>query len=360
MFNIYCFIALVLFLCSLYTFPFKASSNKVLNLLKLFIFFLILYEGLRWQIGTDWEPYYNGFINGYNEDVSHIEIGFVWLNNFIRSITLNYTIFIFILTSFFYIVLYSIIKQYSVKPLMSLCIYYCSMLGLLGCYRQLIALFICLLSLKYIVNRQFFTFLIFIILAFAFHTTALVFLPAYFLVTRKIESKIFVCLLLVCLLIGLSGIINSIPYVDLLVYLDGSSMDKLNSAAEGDVSAYSYIGTIKRLIITIPCLIVRRKNGVSGIYDGFIKLYLMGVLVFLIFNGSVLQLMAGRGALYYNIFEILIIPYLFTNLVKQKKVKLVVWAIYFCLLMFVMIKGMDYYVEDNKDIYRPYKTVLFS
>ena len=81
-------------------------------------------------------------------------------------------------------------------------------------------------------------------------------------------------------------------------------------------------------------------------------------MIYLIFNGSILQLISGRGAIYYNIAEMIVIPVILIKFFKKRIVSILVWTVYFCLLLFVMNRDMDYYKEGDYDIFRPYKTVF--
>lgn len=356
MLNIYLFTALLLFFFSLQTFCMNAKNKKVRSFLLISIIWLILYEGFRWQIGTDWDSYYTLFVNG--EESNHSEIGYIWLMQIVHLFSNNYTVFLMLITSFFYLTLWSFLKKYSYAPLMSLTIYYCLMLGLMGSNRQLIAMFICLISLKYCFEKNLNKFLCCIFFAVLFHTTSIIFILAYFITNRKIGNKYLIFGVILALLIGISGIINKIPYLDLLVYLDAKSSEKLSYYSNNDISNYSYLGSIKRLIILVPCLFFRLKNK-NEKFDTFVKLYIIGCLVYLVFNGSMLQLIAGRGALYFSIFEILVIPIVFRIFIKGQGLRIFIWFLYFCLLVFLMNRDMDFYILEGEEIYRPYKSILF-
>lgn len=357
MLNIYIFTAVFLFVFSLITFSLTQNDKGVTSLLKISILWLILYEGMRWEIGTDWFGYYNDFIT--QDYSSHTELGFVFFSGLVRKVTSSYTVFLLILTTFFYLVLYQFIKKYSRVPLMSLCIYYCIMLGLMGSNRQLSALFVCLLSLAFAFEKKFIPYFICLIIAFTLHTTSIVFFPAYFIINRHIGRKWLVLGCIIAIFVGLSGVVNNIPYINYVELLDANSSEKLAVYTSGDISAYSYFGTFKRLIIVIPCLILLNKQ-IGEKEIAFCKLYIIGAILYFIFNGSVLQLMAGRGALYYNITEILIIPLLVKSFVKDSSAQKLIWFAYFCFIVYVMLRDMNYYyLLDGVDIYRPYKSVLF-
>ena len=357
MFDIYTFNALSILISSLIVWKSKPNSKNVKFLLGLLVVWLILYEGLRWEIGTDWDAYYNDFLS--QNYTSHSEKGFVLLSGLVRSLTDSYTVFLFVITCFEYTVLYRALKRYSQLPIVSLCIYYCLMLGILGCNRQIIALFICILSLQFILKKKFVLFCICIVVAFFFHTTAIIFLPAYFISNNQLERKWIIVLCLLCLAVGISGVVNRIPFVNYIALLDSNTSEKLSYYTSGDIFGYSYIGTLKRVIIVVICMVLLGKP--LRIEERvFCRLYIFGAFLFFIFNGSILQLMAGRGALYYNISEIFIIPMALKYIMKNKGSRMVVWCVYFCLILYIMTRDINsYFLMDGIDIYHPYKTVLF-
>ena len=360
-FSIYTFTAVLLFLFSLSTFSQTAKNRRVKSLLMVSVIWLILYEGLRWEIGTDWQVYYNSFVRGLVGDDLHEERGYVLINNILREILPNYTCFLLLLSAFFYIVIYKILIKYSIAPLTSLCIYYCTMLGYLGCNRQLIAVMICLLSIRYIIEKKWRLFLLMIIIAFLFHTSSLIFLPAYFIVNTYFKNRIIVVLILVTLIIGLSGLIDRIPYINYVSLLDANSSEKLSVYSNQiDVNSFSVWGVLKRLVIIIPSLFVLRRSD-NIIISTFIKLYITGCLVYFTFNGSVLMLMSGRGAMYYNVTEMLVIPVLIKHYFKNIDLQRLIWFSYFCLVLYLMFRDINsYFIMLDEDIFCPYKTVLFQ
>lgn len=355
--DIYIFNALFLFLFSLLAFNKQKKGSLIQASLVIAIIWLTLYEGLRWEVGTDWEAYYKNFIN--QDWDGHHEIGYIVINYILYFFSGNYTFFLLVLSSFFYGSLYFLLRKYSQAPIMSLTIYYCTMLWLLGCNRQLIAMFICLLSLRYVFNHKLLPYVLMVLLAFSFHSTALFFLPAYYIINREISDKAMICAAFVFLIIGFSGVINHIPLINYAVYLDGNSADKLSFYTQGDIYSYSYVGSLKRLVILFICILVKKK--VKHIYFApFLKLYFVGCSVFFLFNGSILQLISSRGALFYNIAEVFIIPSMIYALFKNGGLRLIAWVGYFVVIFYIMNRDMDSYASGlGYEVFRPYRSVLF-
>lgn len=353
--DIYICIAGLFFLFSFITY--NKSNKKCHSLLLFSSIILIVFEGTRWKIGTDWDAYYNNFL--LQEWSEHLEYGYVLLNKVIYSFSHSYTIFLIVLSSFFYISLYSLLRRYSVAPLMSLVIYFCSMMWLLGCNRQLIAMYVFLLSLKFAFENNLKAYLLCFIIGFSFHSTAIFTIPAFFLINKGISNRLIYISIVLALLIGLSGIVNNIPYIEYISFLDSSSSSKAEFYLDGDIAGYSYLGTLKRLFILIPCLLCRDKIN-NNYYSTFCILYATGCILFFVFNGSILQLIAARGALYFNVMEIFIIPLLIRTLFSNMSIQKIIWFLYFLLILYMMNRDMVSYADGyDGDIYRPYKSVLF-
>lgn len=355
--NIYTLTAFSIFVFSLNAFkPFK-EDKKVGQLLKLSVLWLIFYEAFRWEIGTDWS-YCDEFVYGYDDSDLHIEFGYSLFNSTLRKFTSNYTYLLLIITTFFYFVIYHTVKKYSAVPLMSLCIYYCSMLGYLGCNRQFIALMICLLSVPYIIEKKLKYFLVFVLIAFSFHSTSLVFLFAYFAYNLNIPRKIWFLIIFPSIAFGMLGLADNIPYAQYVVFLDANSTEKMTYYLNGESDTYSLVGTLKRILILIPCFYYLGKEIPKSV-ELFIKLYFLGCIMYFTFNGSILTLLAGRGAMYFNIAEIIVMPFFIKNLVKDETRQKLVWFGYFSLLTYLMLRDMNYHISAGNLIYLPYKNIFF-
>lgn len=357
---IYSLTAISLFLLSIYLC--RADSNEKTRLALLAtILWLILHDGLRWEIGTDWDPYYDFFMG---EENSHFEPGYVLFNVIVGFIWKNYTFFLLCFAGVTYFVLYGFLKQYAVQPMMGLCLYYCEMIGAMGCNRSIMAMFCCVLSLQFIINRNLKAFILMMIAAMCFHLAAITFFPAYFLFQKQYRNQWIIIALLLALVINRAGLINKIPLLEYAAMVD-AAMDAASSSSDfasyiaDEVFSASLIGSFKRFIFVFLALQVRKVINDER-YDFFVLLYSVGAFIFILFNGSILQLMAGRGSSFYNIYAIIVIPYIVLNLPYGRHLKLALWSLIFLLDFFVMWRDMNGYIDSvGYDIYNPYKCVLF-
>lgn len=135
------------------------------------------------------------------------EKGYGLLTIIIAFLTSNRYIFIFIVTLVIYAMLFVSIKRYTKDHPVAVMLF----LGLWFFFtftylRQVLGATIAWLSIRYIVKRDFWRFVLVWFIAFMFHNSALIFLPFYFVPIKKFKPQYVVLAMLLCLIIGLSNI----------------------------------------------------------------------------------------------------------------------------------------------------------
>ena len=339
------------------------TSKRKIRLLAVLVFlsvlWLIIHDGFRWEIGTDWSSYYDAFVSGSTE---HMGIGYSAFNDIIRSLSSSYTVFLVVFASITYLVFGKLFYKYSDNPISSLCLYYCSMLGLMGCNRQILACVVCMISLRFVVSRKLVPFMLCILVASSIHFTAIVFIAAYFIYGKQYSPITAYIILLIALLLGLFKLVDNIPNLEYIRFLD--YQDTVSNYIEYYSGSYlgqtSMLGTLRRLLYVVLAILVKGRINDKR-YDFFLMLYIIGISIYLIFNGSIIQIAAGRGALYYEIAECVVIPCMLVHLPFNKLVKVVVWIFIFSVYFYLMWRNINsYYLLDGVDIFNPYKSVFFN
>lgn len=360
--EIYVLLAFFLFLLSLTdwgnsTQPFK---NCVLSTS---IIILILFDGLRWESGTDWHAYYPLFLNSLSDNNDIYEIGYIYLNSIIRYLTNDYTVFLLLHACLMYGGLSSFFKRYSLKPIFSLFLFYVLFLPVQGMNRQFLAIVICLFSLKFLLNGQKKYFVLIVLFASLFHSSAPLFLFALFS-TKQYRVKTYI------LSIVLVAFLSNLGFVEYatnkaLGTLTGSAAFRLAfySNEENFVQEFSLTSLIvayfRRLLWLIPFFIAITKREIDKKYLVFFNMYFWGFLIYLLFNGSILQILVARGGIYFNIFECVIIPYILIMCRKRIPVLLCTWMVFFYGIL-LMNKGIHSYDEDGKNVFLPYKSLFIN
>ncbi len=357
--DIYITTATLLFLGAIYCFTDNRKQGIANKLFRLAVLWLILYEGLRWQIGTDWDSYHDAFMQ--YTDNSHMDAGYMLLNKAIFNICPNYTFFLLVFSAFVYLVVAHTIRKFSPIPLASLCLYYCGMTGVMGCNRQILAMAICLLSLKFVQERKLIPFLAVILIAMSCHFTAITFVPVYFFYDKDYNSKIIFAIVIIAFLCGLFKVVDNLPLARYLALLDAATNSTSFETYVGNNGflRISVIGSLKRILFVFLFL-SQRKIVQNRVYDFIVLTYIYGCVIYLISNGSIIQLFAGRGTMYFGVFEFLIVPYFLKyNKYFSNQMNKVVWVVFFALSLYLMQRDMQsYYPLVGYDIFRPYHSVL--
>lgn len=343
----------------------KWNQRSLSILLTFFACWMVFHDGLRWGIATDWKAYLEYFNNCLWKDDDEFEWGYIAMNKLIRSFTESYSIFLVIHACIVYACFYKLIKRYSPFPLLSFVVLYYSMLSYLGMNRQYLSLVVCLFTVPYLLQGKNIKVLCFIAVGILFHSTAIMFVIALFL-NRRIDSRWLWGIFFIAVMIALSGLVNKFPW-EAVVVMSESSEDKLDFYINhNDNMVNTFLGTLmgitRRSIIVVALLLVRNK--VSDKYPYFHFMFNMafvGLILYILFSGTVMQVIVARGLIYFNIFEIFLFPFLFLPLnskiyIQMAYALLLLWGIY------NMERGMNVYVrpETGMDIYRPYNAIYMD
>ena len=133
------------------------------------------------------------------------EFGYGSLNAIISFFTSNRYIFILIVTLIIYLLLYKSFKEYIEDYPMALILFMGLWFFFTFTYlRQVLAATIIWFSIRYIIDRDLKRFLLVWFIAYSFHNSATIFLPVYFIVTKRIPMQLVLLLMAVVLLVGLS------------------------------------------------------------------------------------------------------------------------------------------------------------
>ena len=293
------------------------------------IIVIVLFVGLRAFVYTDFENYYPAFdmLDNSVESLLHLiifkgwEIGFIVYMWICKILVHDYFAWNFLSACIDMTLLYLIIKRYSKSPVFSLLVFFT-----MGCMdlefnvlRHAKAILIFLYALRYIEDRKFWKYFTCIVIAVFFHTSAILYLPFYFILNRRWPKLVIwgifaVGLVVYFLQIGImSNILQYLPigFDDRADYL----MDKY-VVSTGSAYGLSF-GSIERMIIYIlVALNYDRYKGPNG------QTYMFGNMFFCLFivffylteNVTIVQRFQYMFyACYWFIYPWLILGYLNVN-----------------------------------------------
>ncbi|WP_316832391.1 EpsG family protein [Pedobacter aquatilis] len=335
------------------------SSKKALYFTAFFL--IVAQVGLRWETGTDWVPYYKHFEAAISIDkvlldvLLGFEIGYGYSVFLIRFLTDSYTVFLLLHALVYYLLVFKANKLLSPYPLISIFIFYTSTMGILGSNRQLIALSICLYSLKFVLDKKPLKFLFSIAIAFSFHTSALFFLIYYFL-NRDYKKYLVVLFLLSAIVIGKSSIPTYV-FSNFANFLGGAASVKAEAYSDNELSAtsLSLTGLIRRLLFFALFLfnydaIVKKWSAYKILFNG----YLFGLGIYFLFKDTFI-ILVGRGSFYFNVMECFLLAsqLLIFRYKKDKSYILIILIMYAILIFFQSI-------SEFPNLFLPYKGIFIN
>lgn len=319
--------------------PFKIDKIKCV------IYFLILWavSGLRYGIGTD----YNNFSEMFYKiqsgaKVKEVEITFVYLNEFLGKYYKSSQV-LFIITSLITISLivksiydYSINRNLSIILFITLGYYQGSFNG----FRQYIAIAICIYSIRYIFNKNLFKYIIAILIGSLFHSSALVFIPIYFVNKIKISKKVYMIIL--AIFIGVSNAYNFIieillPKISPYYFNKYSDSNFFSLGVNGKAEYIYFLCFLLILIISIFKIdIIRKIDEKSQIY-----LNLCIISILFIALGFKSQLLF-RISLYFSIYFIFLIPTLIISFkVRLRPILYTMLSLFLMFFFFTVLISRD-------------------
>jgi hypothetical protein len=314
---IYYFIFLLLIGLSFYEFYYKEERYvEVLIFFFLASAALIIFSGFR-LIGFDYDNYHFIFdtVNLSNYEENTIEIGFAFAIQVFHFLNLPFNLFLFFIALISVGIKSIFIKDFSPYYFVSLIVYFTVnfLLSDMGQIRHGLAMSIALLSFYDIFNKNKRGFVIKIIIAYLFHSSAIIVFPAYFIANiKKItiwHLVIPVVALLPLLFIDIKGV-----FIPLAAYLPAQIQSKIayytTSEEFGQQLGFSLTMVLRLVIIAIMYFYYEEGNKQIKFYKHFFLLYIYGTILFMAFN-SIAE-MAVRFSNYFKILEFIILPMLVT------------------------------------------------
>lgn len=250
----YYFLIILIFLQGLFFPLFRKNGMRSFSILCFLELFFI--AGFRaWHIGTDTPNYIQAFILSINYPElmkTHMETGYLLFNRFLILFTTNPQILLISTSCFFMFVWLRTLYKYSTSFLFSTVLFVILEFSTtLTMIRQEIAICIVLLSLPFIIKRQFLPFIITCCLAACFHTSAVLAISLYFIYPLPIKLRYFYLIVFVSII----SFFFLSPIIDQIIELTGhyGGYKERISSSEGIKTAIVY-KTLFQFTITCFCV----------------------------------------------------------------------------------------------------------
>lgn len=286
------------------------------------VLMLIGIAGLRYETGGDWDVYTYLFqifpdlqtLRNYPALIhsKHSEEGFVLLCAVIKSLGGNIQTLFLVVTAFNITLIASVLPKYTKYPVVALLCYYSILYFNLEMIfiRQAMAVALCFYALQYIADRKPARFILFVLFASCFHRVAIVLLPFYFVLDKKLPSWVYLTVIGVGAFIMATGVhwIKDI-FMDISSLLGEKYADKAEMYTTSNLFAVDRgisLGFILNLLILAAVMLFKRS--IDERPHGTVHLNMFALSLALYYYCYELVEVSNRFRLFFLISVIVVLP----------------------------------------------------
>lgn len=304
--------------------PIKDQNRK--NFIFLGIIF-IQFTYLAWQraftVGQDTMNYYYAFRQishlSFNEALAlQWEKGYIIWNWIISHSGFDYHAYLLFTAAIIYYSLCRFIYRYSTCAWLSIVVFmaFGFYFGTLHILRQYLALAIIMFAYDYMLKRKLLHFTALVLLAFSFHTSAIVFFPTYFICNKNIKTPVIVSIFLVCIMLAYFAGKMLFGYL----FLTEKYAKVYVEAADAAGSGYSMMALLTA--ITVISLILKPRH----LSDENKPFYWTFYLASFAQPFATIVSMVSRGILYWITTVSVFLP-LVVNNIKNKFIQVLAYIV---------------------------------
>lgn len=333
-------LSLILLPLTIIKFKFRKKVLVILTIL------LLLFCGFRFRSG-DYEMYKFFYIvapklsDFFTVDLSYldIEVGYVLLMSFLKSIGFDEYGYFFITSSVLILSVYRASNKYVKNSLISMIIffylYFISFSFVL--IRQGLSIGILLFSYKFIFKREKYYFLISVLVASLFHKSALIFILAYFLPKLKITKKTFILsIFFIAILMIFTNTQILVPIVNKLPNFIPKHKFLKYILQNGRYGKFEIgFGSVEKIFLVGIGIFFRKQLNSKVRYRFFYNQYLLSVIIY--FSFFRYNVIAGRMGDVFSISIIFIIPIYYEIIKKYRKKELT--SLFFLAMIYFSLRG---------------------
>jgi hypothetical protein len=353
----------------------KLTRTAKLSLIALSYVLLVLFVGLRWEVGNDWAQYYD-----YYRHISSLRdrydvflmgqgygVGYRLISVWIKNTGLPFAGFNLMYAAIYLGLIFLSFKHdnFKISGWLILQLYAPFILGLMGTMRQVMAIAICMFSIRYLLSKDWRRFLLCVCFATAFHISALVFLFAWPLARirltfRRMSILVVVVFLALVLDVGslatkygvlYASAFNNADLDQKLLLEQAATSEQFEFAAGSRVTVLWTVSQLALLLLFIACFRLFSEEA-DRLY---FKLYLTGVVLLLLLSGPMLVL-AERASLYFTLFQMHLIA-LPTRRIKRSLLRQLYCAALIAVCLARLCTGL--YLQHPR-YFLPYKGVFIN
>lgn len=305
----------------------KKSNDLFLSITFLILFLLVAFR--TENIGNDTKTYLNFFNKtcavkwSLLEGDSHFEKGYIILNILISYISSNSRFFMIFMSLIFNFVVFYFIKKNSKNYLLSVLIYICMLhfYNSMTMMRQFCAIIVLLSAFKFVKEKSVVWYIISVVLASLFHSTAWLGLLIYVAYNCRYTNKRAIIILIIAIICTMFVT----PLMDVIAEWVGRN-NFYNERQDGQ-SLANMLYAIVYFVMYIFSIYEITKSKNHNTNKNYFNLYCILGAVAINLIGLKMNVLS-RAALYFDIFIIIILPNVIeeniTNIYNKKRIYLLV------------------------------------
>lgn len=275
------------------------SNSKIPTVIALIV--LILFSGLRYEVGLDFIPYWTIF---KEPEWSSVELGYKWICE--KNLALGFgPQTIYLLSSIVTITLIHKSLQYYCNTWAISFVYFCFLLGgwfleSFNIVRQYVAISIFFYATRYIISKEILKYIGLIILGSFFHMSVLLTIPFYFILDKYYSKTAITVLLVFTLLISNFISITSLSFIPL--YGERYLVEHTEYAGSAELG----LGFATKLLLVVLVVFFFRDKllQINTKYNVVINACVYYCVLMILFKDIIVFL---RGAYYFHIFFVIIL-----------------------------------------------------
>jgi hypothetical protein len=334
-----------------FAFAFLSIFTKV-NKFNLFIILLLLIigaDGLRWEMGVDWENYKRMF---ETNNMPGIEFGFKFYVLFLSSLTDKYSVFIFITSVIIYLgnlgaLYYSTRSLLAVSFVLSILPWYA------GSMRQFIAMSFVSLAINFLLKKKRLKFITITLFASSFHITAFLMILIMFLhglhpvITLMIFVASFPIMIIFFQYLGSLGALLEV------VFASEKDFASRLATTEATNPLFGSLRKVYTFSLPLTLMVTNKKlrSNTTMVFLGSVSLFTF--LIYLI-GVNYMQILASRMDYYFSVLTFsFFIGFLDTEL-KNKFNKLVLLIFVISLFLVSQSRMTEF------ELFYPYSSIFYN
>ncbi|WP_373472219.1 EpsG family protein [Carnobacterium alterfunditum] len=319
---------------------------------------LAIVAGLRFYTGYDFTSYSNFYSEISNiSDVFNgsidAESGFLFINYIFKSMGFNFYFFLLFFSVLSILLLGNFAYKYTPYPSLILVYYFARFFLVrdMGQIRSSLACIILLYAIPYILKKKPIQFLLIVFMASLFHVTAWVFVIAYIFNSVFKNMTIKNVILLICTSLFI-GIIVQVPSLYIWAIPERyNAYFTSDSYTNGQWIMNPILWMQLALFFGASFFVHPTDDMEIKRFDISLKIYLIASLMLL--AAGTLGTVGGRLSTLFATIEILLVPYLFANLSKNKLVNILLFCGFTIIIFYLIFIMSGAYLE-----YVPYQTIF--